>query len=49
MSSVLAQNGRAVLLRKILGVVRLHDDPGGESAEFAILVRSPAKASVGYR
>ena len=26
--------------RKMLGVVRLHDDPNGESAEFAILVRS---------
>jgi acetyltransferase len=26
--------------RKMLGVVRLHDDPSGESAEFAILVRS---------
>jgi acetyltransferase len=28
---------------KMLGVVRLHDDPGGESAEFAILVRSGLK------
>ena len=27
----------------MLGVVRLHDDPGGESAEFAILVRSHLK------
>jgi acetyltransferase len=26
--------------QKMLGVVRLHDDTGGESAEFAILVRS---------
>jgi len=30
--------------RKMLGVVRLHDDPSGESAEFAILVRSRLKA-----
>jgi acetyltransferase len=30
--------------RKILGVVRLHDDPSGESAEFAILVRSRLKS-----
>ena len=30
--------------RKMLGVVRLHDDPSGESAEFAILVRSPLKS-----
>jgi acetyltransferase len=29
--------------RKMLGVVRLHDDAGGESAEFAILVRSRLK------
>ena len=29
--------------RKMLGVVRLHDDPGGENAEFAILVRSRLK------
>src|SRR5271170_5259937 len=29
--------------RKMLGVVRLHDDPSGESAEFAILVRSQLK------
>ncbi len=29
--------------RKMLGVVRLHDDPSGESAEFAILVRSRLK------
>jgi acetyltransferase len=29
--------------RKMLGVVRLHDDTGGESAEFAILVRSRLK------
>ena len=29
--------------RKMLGVVRLHDDTSGESAEFAILVRSPLK------
>ena len=28
---------------RMLGVVRLHDDPGGESAEFAILVRSALK------
>jgi len=28
---------------RMLGVVRVHDDPGGESAEFAILVRSPLK------
>jgi acetyltransferase len=27
----------------MLGVVRLHDDPDGESAEFAILVRSRLK------
>jgi acetyltransferase len=27
----------------MLGVVRLHDDPGGGSAEFAILVRSELK------
>jgi RimJ/RimL family protein N-acetyltransferase len=30
--------------RKMLGVVRLHDDTGGESAEFAILVRSRLKS-----
>ena len=29
--------------RKMLGVVRLHDDVSGESAEFAILVRSRLK------
>jgi RimJ/RimL family protein N-acetyltransferase len=29
--------------RKMLGVVRLHDDTTGESAEFAILVRSRLK------
>jgi RimJ/RimL family protein N-acetyltransferase len=29
--------------RKMLGVVRLHDDATGESAEFAILVRSRLK------
>ncbi|MSO67276.1 MAG: N-acetyltransferase [Pseudolabrys sp.] len=28
---------------RMLGVVRLHDDPGGEKAEFAILVRSKLK------
>lgn len=28
---------------RMLGVVRLHDDPGGTSAEFAILLRSPLK------
>ena len=28
---------------RMLGVVRLHDDPGGESAEFAIIVRSRLK------
>lgn len=28
---------------RMLGVVRLHDDPGGNSAEFAILLRSPLK------
>jgi acetyltransferase len=28
---------------KMLGVVRLHDDPDGENAEFAILVRSRLK------
>ena len=28
---------------KMLGVVRLHDDPDGEAAEFAILVRSHLK------
>jgi RimJ/RimL family protein N-acetyltransferase len=30
--------------RKMLGVVRLHDDTGGQSAEFAILVRSRLKS-----
>jgi GNAT superfamily N-acetyltransferase len=30
--------------RKMLGVVRLHDDAGGEEAEFAILVRSRLKS-----
>lgn len=29
--------------QKMLGVVRLHDDAGGENAEFAILVRSRLK------
>ena len=29
--------------QKMLGVVRLHDDPSGEAAEFAILVRSRLK------
>jgi GNAT superfamily N-acetyltransferase len=29
--------------QKMLGVVRLHDDPGGDDAEFAILVRSRLK------
>jgi RimJ/RimL family protein N-acetyltransferase len=28
---------------RMLGVVRLHDDPGGKNAEFAILVRSHLK------
>ena len=28
---------------RMLGVVRLHDDPDGNSAEFAILLRSPLK------
>ncbi len=28
---------------RMLGVVRLHDDPGGENAEFAIIVRSRLK------
>jgi len=28
---------------RMLGVVRLHDDPGGENAEFAIIVRSHLK------
>jgi acetyltransferase len=28
---------------RLLGVVRLHDDAAGDSAEFAILVRSPLK------
>jgi RimJ/RimL family protein N-acetyltransferase len=31
------------LSREMLGVVRLHDDTSGESAEFAILVRSGLK------
>jgi RimJ/RimL family protein N-acetyltransferase len=30
--------------RKMLGVVRLHDDTGGQSAEFAVLVRSRLKS-----
>ncbi len=30
--------------RKMLGVVRLRDDTGGESAEFAVLVRSRLKS-----
>ena len=30
--------------RKMLGVVRLHDDASGEEAEFAILVRSRLKS-----
>ena len=30
--------------QKMLGVVRLHDDTRGETAEFAILVRSRLKA-----
>jgi acetyltransferase len=30
--------------RKMLGVVRLHDDTSGEEAEFAILVRSQLKS-----
>jgi acetyltransferase len=29
--------------RKMLGVVRLHDDTSGENAEFAILMRSRLK------
>lgn len=29
--------------QKMLGVVRLHDSTSGETAEFAILVRSPLK------
>lgn len=29
--------------RKMLGVVRLHDDPCGDTAEFAVLVRSSLK------
>jgi RimJ/RimL family protein N-acetyltransferase len=29
--------------QKMLGVVRLHDDTGGENAEFAVLVRSRLK------
>jgi hypothetical protein len=28
----------------MLGVVRLHDDPSGDTAEFAILVRSRLRA-----
>jgi RimJ/RimL family protein N-acetyltransferase len=36
----IAVDGRS---RKILGVVRLHDYPKGENAEFAILVRSRLK------
>ncbi len=28
---------------RMLGVVRVHDDPGGDSAEFAVLVRSRLK------
>jgi acetyltransferase len=28
---------------RVLGVVRLHDDPGGEGGEFAILLRSHLK------
>src|SRR6202050_3331842 len=36
--------------RKMLGVVRLHDDARGESAEFAILVRSRLKGhGVGWQ
>jgi acetyltransferase len=35
--------------QKMLGVVRLHDDTSGETAEFAILVRSRLKGhSVGW-
>jgi RimJ/RimL family protein N-acetyltransferase len=30
--------------RKMLGVVRLHDEPNGKNAEFAILVRSRLKS-----
>ena len=34
---------------KMLGVVRLHDDPDGKGAEFAVLVRSPLKGhGLGY-
>jgi acetyltransferase len=34
---------------KMLGVVRLHDDPDGQGAEFAVLVRSPLKGhGLGY-
>src|SRR5258707_62538 len=34
----------------LLGVVRLHDDPQGDSAEFAILVRSQLKGhGLGWR
>jgi acetyltransferase len=29
--------------QRMLGVVRLHDDTGGENAKFAILVRSRLK------
>jgi acetyltransferase len=32
--------------RKMLGVVRLHDDSSGESAEFAILVRSRLRLAI---
>ena len=36
--------------RKMLGVVRLHDETSGQNAEFAILVRSRLKGhgAVGY-
>jgi acetyltransferase len=35
---------------RMLGVVRLHDDPGGATAEFAILVRSRLKGrGLGWR
>lgn len=34
---------------KMLGVVRLHDDPDGKAAEFAVLVRSSLKGrGLGY-
>jgi acetyltransferase len=34
---------------KMLGVVRLHNDPDGKSAEFAVIVRSPLKGhGLGY-